>query len=149
MTIHHEDDLGGPESPVVPADSLTPAPPAPSPAENRQAVPVFERSGSGWRRGIAKPTGTQSLVGITRGRKYVVVTVPVTVTVGGEPSTPEGVQVAEDRTYLDTDVGFQLNPGDSMELDTEAQVWVAPLPGNDSGYVQFLEVFNPEPGPSQ
>lgn len=89
-----------------------------------------------------------TLLGRHRGRKSVVLSAPVTITVAGTATTPNGFQWSHDRNLLDTGAGFQMNPGDSAQIDSEAEVWVGPLPGKTTGYVQFLELFNVLGGPA-
>ena len=52
------------------------------------------------------------------------------------------------RAVVEANAGFQLNPGDSFEWSSEAEIWVAPLPGKTSGYVQACEFFSAFGGPA-
>ncbi len=110
---------------------------------NEQAIPVWERSSEDHQtNAVHLGAGSFQLVGRRRGRKYVVLAVPSTLTAGGVGSTPLGCQVSHDRNNVDVGLGYQLNPGDSLEIDSEAPVYVGPLPGNTTGYVQYSEALN-------
>jgi hypothetical protein len=54
--------------------------------------------------------------------------------------------VSDDPSKINTGQGAQINPGDSFMVDTEAPVWVGPLPGQTTGVVQVSECFNPTSG---
>lgn len=127
----------------------TPVPSAKFNVDNDQAVPVYERATSSYSEGsMAIGAGSFALLGRHRGRKSVVLSAPVTITVAGTATTPAGFQWSHDRNKIDTGSGFQMNPGDSAQIDSEAEVWVGPLPGKTTGYVQFLELFNVLGGPA-
>ena len=117
--------------------------------DNAKAVPVFERAALSHYTGAAQVNGTQMLLGRRAGRKYVVLSVPNSYIPLGSTvaSTPNGVMVDDDRSGLDTSSGYQLNAGDSLEIDSEAPIWVGLLPGLTSGVVQFSEAFSPLGGP--
>lgn len=116
---------------------------------NEQAVPVFERAASSFTvKQFTVTNEAQALVGRRRGRKYVALSCPGTVTVGGVGSTPKGFAFSHTRSDLDVGIGFQMNPGDSVEIDSEAEVYVAALPGNTTGTVQYLECYNVLAGPA-
>jgi hypothetical protein len=85
------------------------------------------------------------LLGRRVGRKYVVLSCPTTY---NGASNTTGFQVSDTRAYVDANAGYQVNPGDSIEIDTEAPVWVGVLNGNSTGVVQWSEVFNPAGGHS-
>lgn len=117
--------------------------------DHAAAVPVYERAATGHTT-HAKILGAtpEMLFGVRAGRKYAVLSCPNTYTpVGGAAYTPKGFMVAEGREILDTGLGYQVNPGDSVEIDSEDTIWVAPLPGNTTGLVQYVETFNPRGGP--
>lgn len=116
--------------------------------DNATAVPVWERASTSFAASSqAIGTGTTKLVGRHKGRKSVVLSVPVTITTSAGTSSPKGIQFAHDPNLVDTNAGFQLNPGDSVQIDSEAEVFVGVLPGNTVGYVQYLEIFNVSGGP--
>lgn len=116
---------------------------------NEQAIPVYERAATSFSAQTFTVNSTaQMLVGRRRGRKHVALSCPGTVTAAGVGSTPKGFMFSADRNNLDAGIGFQVNPGDSVTIDSEDAIWVAALPGNTTGVVQYLEVFNALAGPA-
>ena len=116
---------------------------------NEQAVPVYERASSAFSAQQFTVSATPvQMIGRRRGRKYVALSCPSTITAGGVGSTPKGFAWSHERSNLDVGIGFQINPGDSVEIDSEAEVYVAALPGNTSGVVQYLECYNVLAGPA-
>lgn len=116
---------------------------------NEQAIPVYERASSAFsaKQFTVSSTPVQ-MIGRRRGRKYLALSCPGTVTVGGVGSTPKGFAWSHERSDLDVGIGFQMNPGDSVEIDSEGEVYVAALPGNTTGTVQYLECYNVLAGPA-
>lgn len=142
LTSDPDPDLGGDHG-------RTPVPSAKFNVDNEQAVPVYERASSSFSTvSMAIGASTFSLIGRHRGRKTIVLSAPVTINTLAGPTTPNGFQWSHDRNQVDAGAGFQLNPGDSAQIDSEAEVWVGPLPGKTSGYVQLLEIFNVLGGPA-
>ena len=88
---------------------------------NQEAVPVYERATSAFS--------------------------VVSQAISSGSTSPNGFQWAHDRNLIDTGSGFQLNPGDSAQIDSEAEIFVGPLPGKTTGYVQAVELFNVLGGP--
>jgi len=120
-------------------------------ADNAQAVPVFERATTSFTYQTVRINQTGVLVGRRRGRKYVAISCPVAwVDPGGVLRTPVGFQVSNDRNNIDTGVGGQLNPGESVEIASEAEIYVGPLPAFSSGFivVSYVECFNVLGGPA-
>lgn len=115
---------------------------------NQEAVPVYERATSAFSV-VSQAIGVGSimLLGRHKGRKYVTLSAPVTITTTSGSTSPNGFQWAHDRNLIDTGSGFQLNPGDSAQIDSEAEIFVGPLPGKTTGYVQAVELFNVLGGP--
>jgi hypothetical protein len=117
--------------------------------ENGNALAVFERGSKSFTAGqIVVGTangGTSIVVGRQKGRKNVTISVPATYTASdGTSSTPNGVAIAETEGELQLiNGGFQLNPGDSITISTEAPVWAGLLPGKSSGLCQYLVEYNP------
>jgi hypothetical protein len=117
--------------------------------DNADALAVFERASSNFTAGqIVVNTyngGTSIVVGRQKGRKNVTISVPATYTASdGTTSTPNGVSIAETEGELQLiNGGFQLNPGDSITISTEAPVWAGLLPGDTTGLVQYLVEYNP------
>lgn len=116
---------------------------------NEQPIPTSERPTNAHRTlSVTLGAGSQPLLGRSRGRKYVVISCPTTFTKAGVTSTPLGFQVSHDRNSIDVGIGYQINPGDSLEIDSEAEIYVGPLPGNSTGLVQYSEGFDSLGGPS-
>lgn len=131
---------------------LTPAGPkveAKFSVESHEAVPTFERAATSHNtRNLLVGVGATALVLRRVGRKYIVLSCPTTFTnYAGVTSTPLGFQVTDDRAVIETGQGYQVNPGDSIEIDTEGPVFVGPLPGNTSAYVQYSEAYSVPGGP--
>lgn len=123
---------------------------APSPVTNnlpakKDAVPVNERASESHNTRAYSINATSMLVGRRAGRKYVVLSVPTTF---NGSTNANGVQVSDTRAYIDANAGYQLNPGDSLEIDSEAPVWVGVLSGNTTGVIQWCECFDPQGGRS-
>jgi len=117
---------------------------------NEQAVPVYERATNSFS-AYSQAIGAAAimLLGRHKGRKYVTLSVPTTITsITGATSTPNGIQRSHDRNLIDQAAGFQLNPGDSVEIDSESEVWVGPLPTKTTGLMQVLEVYHANGGPA-
>ena len=116
--------------------------------DNQQAIPVFERATAS-AKSISQGISTSIMIyGRHRGRKSVILTAPVTITTLSGSTSPNGFQFSDDRAVVEANAGFQLNPGDSFEWSSEAEIWVAPLPGKTSGYVQACEFFSAFGGPA-
>lgn len=121
--------------------------------ESLAGVPVVQRAAESFLcqgKSCVEPT---KIVGHRKGRRSVTISVPTTVTaIGGGTSTPLGVQVSDQKSYLDVGTGFNLNPGDSLKIESEAEVWIAPLGygaggANANGYCQYVETFDAPSGP--
>jgi hypothetical protein len=116
---------------------------------NEQAVPVTERATSSYSaKNFTIGADPVMMIGRRRGRRTIAISCPGTVTKAGTGTTPKGFMFSFGRNDLDTGIGFQVNPGDSVTIDSEAEIWVAPLPGNTTGVVQYLETFDALAGPA-
>lgn len=150
--IFSEGDEGGLEQTPVPTDNQAPRTGSdPFPVTPDQAVPVNARSPRSFRTRstiVSSASGgtTNNIVGITKGRKSITLSCPTTYN-GATNSL--GFVFAEDQNTIDVGTGFQVNPGDSVEIESEAAVFAAPLPGNSTGVLQWLETFSPLAQPSQ
>jgi len=117
--------------------------------DNADALAVFERASGKFTAGQIVVNsyngGTSIVVGRQKGRKNVTVSVPSTYTAAdGTSSTPNGVAIAEQEGELQLiNGGFQLNPGDSITISTEAPIWAGLLPNKTTGLVQYLVEYNP------
>ena len=116
-----------------------------------EAVPVAQRAAESDNIRTASFIEPYKLVGHRRGRRSVTISCPTSKTSIGVDGpvvvTPGGFQVSDDRSYLEINMGFQVNPGDSLRIASEAEVWVAPLPGASSGYCQYVETYDAPSGP--
>lgn len=130
---------------IVGAD-ITPAGPMARPSFDtpaHEAVPTNERAGDSHdSRNISVGVNAFQLVGRRPGRKYILLSCPTTFTSAAGAATPLGFQFSDDPNQLNVGLGFQVNPGDVIPVDSEAAVWVAALPGNVTGLVQFSEVYS-------
>ena len=119
--------------------------------DNGEAVPVFERSSSNFTAGSTQVNssngGTSIVAGRVLGRKSMTIWVPTTWTnPSGTSTSPNGVVFGETEGELQSGGGAQLNPGDSITLDTEAPIWIGLIPGKTSGVVQYMATYNPAGG---
>ena len=124
----------------------TPAVSNPFATKNADAVPVYERASDDFTVGsfvLTSAQGPQMIGGRRKGRKYILLEVPTSF-VGplGAVIAPLGILFGRDPGEVANGVGWQLNVGDSIELDTEAPIYASPLPGAASGVVLFAEFFN-------
>ena len=116
---------------------------------NEQAVPVTERATSSYSAKQFTVSATpMMMIGRRRGRRLIALSCPGTVTTGGVGATPKGFAFSFSRNDLDAGIGFQVNPGDAVTLESEAEIWVAALPGNTTGVVQYIDVFDSLAGPA-
>jgi hypothetical protein len=113
-----------------------------------QSIPVWQRASSDWTAGLFLiPTNPFPLLRNVIGRYAADVWVPASL--GG--SAPNGVAIGPDpgplQTYYATGsygAGMViLNAGDSLAHYCEASMWVICQNGNTTGYVQFVDYFNP------
>ena len=132
----HNDLVNLDSTPATASARLTP---------HDQAVPVFERAALSHSTRAVSVSSTSMLLGRRPGRKYVVLSCPTTY---NGATNANGFQVSDTRAYIDANAGYQVNPGDSIEIDSEAPVWVGLLGTNTTGVVQWSEVFNPQSGNS-
>ena len=114
---------------------------------NAEALGVFERSAQDFNAGaLVLDTGTSSalLTGRAKGRKNITLSIPTTFTnANGVVITPAGVIIGSDRGSVDAYQGFQLNPGDSVTISTEAPLYVGLIRnGVAAAVVQFIEEVN-------
>ena len=119
--------------------------------DNGQAFAVFERSSSDFNAGAVSITaangGTSIVVGRVLGRKSVTIWVPTLWTnPAGVSAAPNGVLIGQTEGELQAGGGVQLNPGDSITIDTEAPIWAGLIPAKTSGVVQYLVTYNPAGG---
>ena len=117
--------------------------------DNGDALAVFERGSRSFTAGQivvgAANGGTAIVVGRQKGRKNVTISVPASyINSAGSSVTPTGVAIAEQEGELQLiNGGFQLQPGDSITISTEAPIWAGLLPGKTTGFCQYLVEYNP------
>jgi len=156
-----------PEDRSIPADQLAHYSDAPVPfdthgnryatgkkqfhLDNAEAFQVYQRAASDWNAGSvtvnANNGGTSIVVGRQRGREQVTLSVPTTwVTPAGSTITPNGVIISQTEGELQQNSGYQLNPGDSITIRTEAPVWVGLIDSNTTGMCLWMVTYNPAGG---
>ena len=144
-------DTGGPEVSIDHHNAPREGVPPFFQTDNLEAVPTVSRSAESMNVRAAGFVAPYKLAGHRKGRRSITISCPQITTAAGVgapvATVPLGFQVSDDRTFLDVSVGFQINPGDSLRIEAEAEVWVAPLPGNTSGYCQYVETFDAPSGP--
>jgi hypothetical protein len=123
--------------------------------KNAQAVPVFQRASDAFTAGNLELSFNPSqsniakIVGRQRGRQAITIWVPTSyVTPAGiNVTTPNGVIVAETEDQVQVNGGgVQLNAGDSITIHAESSVYAGIIPGNATGYCQWLVEYNPVGG---
>ena len=120
---------------------------------NGEAVATFERASSDWSSGAVylssanMGVGPIQVVGRQKGRKSTTLIVPAKDAQG---NAPNGCIIASTQGELQgSGAGaevYVLNVGDSVTIPSEAGVWAQVIPGNTTGYVQFVSVYNPPGG---
>jgi hypothetical protein len=121
--------------------------------DNGAAIPTFERAAHDFTTGQTY-TGTANggisiIVGRQAGRKSVSIAVPKSYynMAGTLVTSPIGVVVGQTEGELQAaGGGYQLLAGDSMTITTEAPIWVGLLPGQTTGFCQWLVEYNPAGG---
>lgn len=114
-----------------------------------QALGVWQRASADWDVGLVVVTaandGVSKVVGRQVGRASLALWVPTSVIINGVlTATPAGVVIAPDPGNLFQ--GAVLNVGDSLQLLTEASCYIGLLPGQASGYLQYVSLTNPVGG---
>ena len=141
-------DTGGPEASIDHHNAPRVGVPPFFQTDSLAAVPVVSRSAESGNLRSAGFVGAYKIIGHRKGRRCATLSCPTTVTsAAGVASTPLGFMASDDRTFLDVNAAFQINPGDSMRWESEAELWVAPLPTGASGYCQYVETFDSPSGP--
>lgn len=119
--------------------------------ENWQALQVFQRSSAGGSVKVvvvnANSGGTAQACQKQPGRVSVTMSIPSAL---GDGTVPNGVVwsfTEGDVQQASLNACGVLNPGDSVTLYTEAQIWVGVLAGKTTGAVQVIQLTNPPSGP--
>ena len=115
--------------------------------DNPDAVPTFERASHDWT-GQYQTVGLSpiQLVGRQKGRKNTTIWVPAKDVNG---NATQGVVIASSDAELQGAAATSavvLNVGDSITIESEGAVWVACLPANTTGNVQYTTAYNPAGG---
>lgn len=151
MTLRYEDPTEG-----APIEEPLFNEPASTPGEeffavaSKAAVPVAQRAAEDYGARSVSFIEPYRVANRRVGRRSITLSCPTSFTPFTSPNTPVtplGFVFSNDRTNVETGVGFQVNPGDSVTIESEAPVWVAPLPGNASGMCQYVEDYD-SPGGS-
>jgi|HubBroStandDraft_6_1064221.scaffolds.fasta_scaffold291133_2 hypothetical protein len=113
--------------------------------DNEDALAIWERASHDWTGDtvtIGMPNPTLQLIGRQPGRKCITLWCPST----GTAVCIAPTQGVCDQQFTSGIGGLILNPGDSVTINTEAQVWAGILNGNTTGTVAFLAEYNPPGG---
>lgn len=121
--------------------------------DNGRAVPMFQRASHDFTTGQTY-TGTANggisiIVGRQAGRKSVTIDVPNSYynMAGTLVTSPIGVTVGQTEGELQgPGGGIQLLAGSSVTIETEAPIWVGLLPGQTTGFCQWVVEYNPAGG---
>lgn len=108
--------------------------------DNEQAFPVNQRAASEWTAN-SYTLGSNNPIQLSGKRKG-----QVSVTVWVPASASHGLVIAPNEGDLTQGAGIELDPGDSITLETEAAVWGAVIVGQTSGTVNVVVLFNPPGG---
>jgi len=121
--------------------------------DNGSAIPTFERASHDFTSGqiyVGTLNGGGSIVvGRQAGRKSITIDVPTSYynMAGTLVTSPIGVVVGQTEGELQiAGGGIQLVAGASLTIATEAPVWVALLPGQTTGFCQWVAEYNPAGG---
>jgi hypothetical protein len=136
-------DAAGPEHSIDHHNAPLEGVPAFFQTDSLSAVPTVSRSAESHNVRASTCVVPSKVVGHRKGRRSITLSCPATTVAG----TPLGFQVSDQQAFLDVNVGFQVNPGDSIRIESEAEVWIAPLSGQTSGYCQYVETFDAPSGP--
>jgi hypothetical protein len=114
--------------------------------DNDEALGVFQRGSDSWDGGLivvdANGSGTAQVIGRQKGRCAVKLWVPTAL---NGVATVYGVMLSPNQSELENPIpgGFQLNPGDSIVIETEAPVYAGLIGTNPLGHVQWIVLSNP------
>lgn len=107
--------------------------------DNESAFPVNQRSSSQWSANAYTLSGNPiQLAGKLKGCVSTTIWVPATAS--------HGIVIAPEEGDITQGAGVELDPGDSITLDTEAAVWGGVIVGQTTGTCQVVRLFNPPGG---
>lgn len=120
--------------------------------ENWEAIPVYQRAAANVRVRVVIANvningGTAIACNRVPGRQSVTLSVPSKLADG---TVPLGVVWGSSEGDLQGPSGLDagiLNPGDSVTIATEAQIWLGVIPSQSTGAAQVIELLNPPGGP--
>jgi hypothetical protein len=114
---------------------------APWSTDNEQALPVYQRAASEWSANsytLNSTSGPIQLAGKRKGQ--------VSVTVWVSATASHGVVISPNQGDIQQGAGIELDPGDSITLDTEAAIWGGVIVGQTAGSVNVVVLYNPPGG---
>ena len=139
-------DANNPVPPDVPGSQATKNRGKPWATDNEEALGVYQRAAYAWQPGLVVVDLTNqpyTVVPRQKGRVNCSLWVPTSVIIDGTlTTTPNGVMIGSDPSEALAS-NCILNVGDSLDLPTEGSIYVAVIPGETSGYVQFVTLVNP------
>ena len=113
---------------------------APWSIDNEEAFPVNQRSASEWS-GNSYTLSSNNPIQLSGKRKG-----QVSVTVWVPSSACHGVVISPNEGDITQGAGIELDPGDSITLETEAAVWGGVIVGQTTGSVSVVVLYNPPGG---
>lgn len=121
--------------------------------DNGRAIPVYQRAAHDFTAGQiyvgTANSGCSIVVGRQAGRRSVTIDVPTSYynMAGNLVTSPIGVVVGQTESELQSPGGgMQLLAGSSVTIETEGSVWVGLLPGQTTGFCQWVAEYNPAGG---
>lgn len=108
---------------------------------NEEAFPVNQRSAHEWSANsytLSSTVGPIQLAGRRKGQVSVTVWVPA--------SAAHGIVISPLEGDIQQGAGVELDPGDSITLETEAAVWGGVIVGQTSGTANVVVLYNPPGG---
>lgn len=108
--------------------------------ENEEALPVYQRAAHDWSANqfIVGSGNPIQIAGRLRGCVSTMVWVPT--------SASHGVIISPVEGDITQGAGVELDPGDSIEIASEAAVWAGVIVGQTSGTVNVVRLYNPPGG---
>lgn len=102
---------------------------------NEEALPVYQRAAHKFTAVTYTVSGAMQILPSQDGRLKATLYVSSTAA--------DGVVIGPDRGQIEVGYGAVLNPGDSIDLPTEAAIYAAPIGTNATGTVTIVSFFNP------
>ncbi len=113
---------------------------APWSIDNEEALAVNQRSSSQWSANAYTLSSGNiiQLAGKLKGCVSTTIWVPA--------SASHGVVIAPEEGDITQGAGVELDPGDSITLETEAAIWGGVIVGQSTGSCQVVRLYNPPGG---